>query len=142
MTTNERGSKAADIFAIAILVLTALSFIGFGVKWLVNPVSMAAPLGITLNNGDATSDARAVYGGMELGLGLFLLYSCAAKARRSQGLAAAALTLGGLGVTRAIGIAVAVGGVGPGTYQLLVTDFLGIALTSAAFFVSRSRSAP
>ncbi len=136
-----RASSRSDYFAIGVLALGAAAFMGFGVKWLLDPAAMAGPLGIVLTNGDATSDARAVYGGMELGLGLFLAYSAMSPARRTQGLAAAAMTLSGLGLSRFIGILLAHDGVGAGTYQLLATDVLGTALCAAAFFVSRASRA-
>jgi hypothetical protein len=132
------SSKPANAFVIGILGLGAIAFAAFGVQWLANPVGMAQPLGIVLTNGDATSDARAVYGGLELGLALFLAYSCWSPERRTQGLAAGALTLLGLGTARLIGIVLAPGGVGSGTFTLLATDFTGVALFSAAFYVSRS----
>ncbi|MEO7113795.1 MAG: DUF4345 family protein [Polyangiaceae bacterium] len=128
--------KKSEIFPLVMLVLGAIGFALFGVKWLVNPTGMATPLGIILTNGDATSDARAVYGGMELGLGLFLAYSAIAPARRTQGLAAAAITLAGLGVSRSIGI-IAAESVTSGTYALLATDLTGTVLCIAAFLVSR-----
>ena len=54
------------------LCLGAVAFAAFGVPWLIHPQSMAHDLGIILTNGDATSDARAVDGRMELGLAAFL----------------------------------------------------------------------
>ncbi|MEO8874818.1 MAG: DUF4345 family protein [Polyangiaceae bacterium] len=133
-------STGADKFATGVLFLGAVGFALFGIQWLANPSGMATPLGITLTNGDATSDARAVYGGMELGLGLFLAYSGLARERRTQGLAAAALCLGGLGTARLFGI-LAAGSVSGGTYQLLATDLFGTALCATAFFVSRKSRA-
>jgi hypothetical protein len=132
------SSRPANYFAIGTLGLGALAFAAFGIQWLANPSGMAQPLGIVLTNGDATSDARAVYGGMELGLALFLVYSCWSAKRRSQGLAAGALTLFGLGTARLIGILVAPAGVSGETYKLLATDFAGVALFAAAFWVSLS----
>lgn len=131
--------KKSEIFPLVVLVLGAIGFALFGVKWLVNPTGMATPLGIILTNGDATSDARAVYGGMELGLGLFLAYSAIAPARRTQGLAAAAITLAGLGLSRSIGI-LAAGAVTSGTYALLATDLIGTTLCATAFLVSRKNA--
>jgi len=133
------SSKSADYFAIGVLCAGALAFGAFGVQWLLDPVAMASPLGIVLTNGDATSDARAVYGGMELGMAAFLLYSAASKDRRTQGLAAAALSLFGLGTCRLIGIVLGQG-VGAGTYQLLGTDLAGTTLCTVAFLVSRRAS--
>jgi hypothetical protein len=132
------ASKTANAFVMGTLCLGALAFAAFGLQWLANPVAMAQPLGIVLTNGDATSDARAVYGGMELGLALFLIYSCWSPKRRTQGLAAGALTLFGLGLARLIGILLAPEGVSGSTIQLLATDFTGVALFGAAFYVSLS----
>lgn len=130
--------NAARRFALAVLGLGAVGFAVFGVQWFANPIGMAQPLGIVLGNGDATSDARAVYGGLELGFGLFLAYSALSPARRTQGLAAGALTLGGLGFARIAGIALAPDGVSRATYSLLATDLIGIVVFTAAFVVSRN----
>ena len=129
-------TTAADYFAIGVLGIGALAFGAFGIQWLLDPTAMAVPLGIVLTNGDATSDARAVYGGMELGMAAFLLYSAWSKDRRTQGLAAAAFSLLGLGTCRLIGIGLG-HGVSAGTYQLLGTDLGGTALCATAFAVSR-----
>jgi Domain of unknown function (DUF4345) len=132
------ASRPANAFVMGTLGLGALAFAAFGVQWLANPIAMAQPLGIILTNGDATSDARAVYGGLELGMAMFLAYSCWSPKRRTQGLAAGALTLLGLGTARLIGILLAPEGVSSSTLGLLATDFTGVALFTAAFFVSRS----
>lgn len=136
--TVASASKPANAFVIGTLCLGAVAFWVFGLQWLAHPAVMAQPLGIVLTNGDATSDARAVYGGLELGLGLFLVYSCWSPQRRTQGLAAGALTLLGLGGARLAGILLAPDGVSGSTHQLLATDFIGVALFAAAFYVSRS----
>jgi hypothetical protein len=128
--------KRADAFAAAVLSLGALAFAVFGVKWLVDPVAMAQPLGIVLTNGDATSDARAVYGGMELGLGVFLAFCGIASSRRALGLTAATMVLGGLGLSRLTGI-LAAGGVTGGTHALLATDLCGTTLCAVALIVFR-----
>jgi hypothetical protein len=127
--------------AIAVLALVSLAYAAFGVQWLARPEQMARPLGILLTNGDATSDARAVYGGMELGLALFLVHCNLAPSRRATGLAAATLTLLGLGSSRLIGILLAAGVVTAGTTQLLATDLAGT-LICASVWIAYHRSAP
>jgi hypothetical protein len=134
---SQSSSPVARGFVLTILGLGALGFAVFGIQWLTDPAAMAQPLGIVLTNGDATSDARAVYGGLEIGLGLFLAYSAWSPARRTQGLAAGALALGGLGLARIAGVLVAPNGVGHATHLLLITDITGITLFVVAFLVSR-----
>jgi uncharacterized protein DUF4345 len=136
------SSSSARAFVLGILGLGALGFAVFGVQWLANPTAMAQPLGIVLTNGDATSDARAVYGGFEIGFGLFLAYSAWSPARRTQGLAAGALSLGGLGLARIAGVALAPGGASHPTFVLMATDLIGIALFVTAFLVSRRVDRP
>lgn len=139
MTTTTRD-KLTQGLVIGTLCLGALAFAAFGVQWLVRPDAMAHELGILLTNGDATSDARAVYGGMELGFGAFLAYSAWSPARRTQGVAAAMMVLFGLGIARLIGIVLAEGGVTSGTRQLLVTDLGGAALCTVVFLLSRKQT--
>ncbi len=141
MTTTTRD-KLANGLVIGTLCLGAVAFAAFGVQWLLRPEAMAHDLGILLTNGDATSDARAVYGGMELGFGAFLTYSAWSPGRRSQGLAAAMLMLFGLGLARLTGILLAPGGVSGATRQLLATDLGGAALCTVVFLVSRRQTPP
>jgi hypothetical protein len=137
MTTTR--DKLANGFVLGVLCLGAVGYAAFGVQWLAHPEAMARELGIILTNADATSDARAVYGGMELGFAAFLAYSAWSPARRSQGVAAAMLVLTGLGLARLAGILVAPDAVTGATKQLLGTDLGGAALCTVAFFVSRGR---
>ena len=134
-------TRGADVFVMVVLALAALGFIAFGLQWLARPVVMAQPLGITLGNGDATSDARAVYGGMELGLGVFFVYCLLSARRRTLGLAGATLVMLGLGLSRLLGIVLDPHGVTGATHQLLATDLGGAALCAVALFVSRARDA-
>jgi hypothetical protein len=127
--------------AIAVVLgLDAAAYGVFGVRWLVDPAGMAGPLGISLANADATSDARAVYGGLELGLAVLLVICAARRDLRTFGLLAATCTLGGLGVCRLIGVGVDPAITGA-TWQLLATDVLGIAM-NGALLVAALRAAP
>ena len=132
-------NKPATAFVVGTLALGALAFGAFGVQWLLDPVAMANPLGIHLTNSDATSDARAVYGGLELGVGLFLSWCVASADRRTLGLTALALCLFGLGFSRLTGIVLAPD-VTSATWQLLATDLGGAVLCTVALLVSRSVS--
>jgi hypothetical protein len=131
-----------------VLLLNAASFCFFGVRWFLTPHVMSQPLGIVLTNADAVTDAQAVYGGLELGVGLFLAYCATRPHLRHVGLLASTLTLTGLGLTRLIGVAMSATPVTGATTQLLATDWLGIVLNSVVcFFGSRpvdreSRAAP
>ena len=64
-------------FALTIVLLTALTFIGVGVSFLVDPTGMAALVDIEATSALARNDIRAVYGGLEVGVGIALLAALA-----------------------------------------------------------------
>jgi hypothetical protein len=118
--------------AVVFLCLNAAAFGFFGVKWLMDPAGMAGPLGIVLSNADALTDAQAVYGGLELGLGLYLAWCALRQPLRFGGLLAATLALAGLGLSRLAGIVAVAGPISHATTQLLATDLVGIAVNAIA----------
>lgn len=116
-----------------ILALNTLSLVGFGVAFFIDPHAMTGQFGITLSGTDAIADVYAVYGGFEVGMGLFLVW-CAWKARALEaGLVAASLCLCGFFVGRLMGV-VSQGHPTASTYKLLATDALG-ALLNPAFLM-------
>jgi hypothetical protein len=126
---------------LIIIILNAIIFCLFGIKWLIDPIGMSLPLGINLTNPDAITDAQAVYGGLELGFGIFLIYCTIKEQLRFAGILAATLTLMGLGFSRLIGIITVSGTITKVTTELLVTDFFGIIVnTIVLFFYFRSSS--
>ncbi len=87
------------------LMLAALLFAGFGLASLFQPERIAGMVGIRASTTAGRSEIRAVYGGLELGLGAFLVY-CALDAQRLElGLLLVVLTYGAAAVGRMIGIA-------------------------------------
>jgi hypothetical protein len=90
-------------FAIAVLSLAALGFLGFGLAIVVAPEAVLAPVGIS-GTPAGVVELRAFYGGLELGLAAFLL-ACAAKPDwREAGLWSVALVNGGIAAARLLGI--------------------------------------
>ncbi len=87
------------------LMLAALLFAGFGLASLFQPERIAGMVGIRPSTTAGRSEIRAVYGGLELGLGAFLVY-CALDAQRLElGLLLVVLTYGAAAAGRMIGIA-------------------------------------
>ncbi|AHG89119.1 Protein of unknown function DUF4345 [Gemmatirosa kalamazoonensis] len=92
-------------FPVLALTLGALGFLAFGVTVLAAP-GLLAVIDVTAATATARSDVRAVYGGMELGVGVFLVL-CARRAEwRRAGLAAQALAMGGVVTGRVVSLAV------------------------------------
>ncbi len=88
-----------------VLALDALVFAGFGALYWIMPQQMAAKVGIALTNTGAVIDVQGLYGGLELGLGVFLGYCALAAGRTRLGLVAGALALSGIAVSRLVAMA-------------------------------------
>lgn len=92
-------------FAIILLVLGGLGFLGFGVWLLVDPAGGLSGVDIAATAPAGLIELRAFYGGLEVGLGLFLLACARNPEWQRPGLWLTALGNGGIGLTRIAGIA-------------------------------------
>lgn len=106
--------------------LTALVYAGFGAVMLVAPEVLGA-VGIELRSAAARTEVRSIYGGLELGLALFLGLSAARGRWLEPALVVQAATLGGAALGRAVGLAVD-GGVEALVVGLLCAEACGAAL--------------
>lgn len=90
-------------FAVFVLSLAALGFLGFGLAIVAAPEAVLATVGIS-GTPAGVVELRAFYGGLELGLAAFL-FACAAKPGwREAGLWSVALANGGIAAARLLGI--------------------------------------
>lgn len=87
-----------------VLVLAGLGFLGFGVAITWAPAQVLSGVGIS-GTAAGLVELRAFYGGLELGLGAFLLACARRPDWQRPGLWLVALVNGGIGVTRLLGIA-------------------------------------
>lgn len=86
-----------DVFA---LVLGGLSFLGFGALMLLSPQAVMASIGLVLPDGVPTTEIRAFYGGLELGLGALLMAAVVVPAHRPYALVLGSVAYGAIGLTR------------------------------------------
>lgn len=93
--------------ARAVLLVTAIVFAGFGLWLLIYPEAVST-LGVELLNPSARIEIRSFYGGLEIGLGAFLLYCARSPSLEllKAGLLAAGLALGGVSIGRLFGFLV------------------------------------
>ena len=91
-------------FSKGILALSAAAFIGIGIAFVVFPEYLLGRVGIDAPHGSPLTDIRAVYGGLDLGIGLFLLY-CLIRSEVQLGLVASAMILWCLVGSRLVGVA-------------------------------------
>jgi hypothetical protein len=89
-----------------VLALSGVPFVAIGLAFLVDPAAMGAHIGLALADATAANDVRAVYGGLQVGLGA-LLWACASRARWvTGGVAALLATFGGLVAGRVVSLLV------------------------------------
>ena len=117
-----------------------LMSVAFGFAYVVSPVSMLELTGGSASTPAAITDVRATYGGLQLGLGAFLVWSALESERIPSALIALGLIAGALGGCRLLGVVVD-GGLGP---TLLIGPVHVSALvfelgTSVLAFVALSR---
>jgi hypothetical protein len=116
-------------FAPIVLWLGGLGFLGFGVAFLVAPLSSFAMAGLQLQGAVAATELMAFYGGLEIALG-GLIVACALRpARRSDGLLLMLATYAGIGMARTAGM-LATGADSPFLRVALALE-LGLALLAA-----------
>jgi hypothetical protein len=122
----------------AVLWLSALAFMGFGLAFTFAPEQMAATVDIALPTGPARIDFVATYGGFELGFGFFLALCTRRRDWLDTGLVASACALGGFATLRAAGILLAET---PGTlmYAVLAMETAGCMLSIWASKLPRAR---
>lgn len=117
--------------ARAVLVFSALAYGGIALGFLVAPAELAAVVSVSLLDATADNDVRAVYGGVALGITLFLVASLRRPAWLEPALAVVALTLGSMAFARFVSMLV-IGLPGAIAYLLHGAEILGFALAVVA----------
>ena len=93
-------------FERALLWSLGLMLLLFGIGYLVSPVSMLALTGASASAPAEITDVRATYGGFQIGVGAFLIWSALAPPRLSSGLFSLGLAAGSVGLCRLAGVIV------------------------------------
>lgn len=114
------------------LALGALMFLIMGALFFVSPETMGAKVHLDGADPTARIELRAMYGGLELGIGLFLI-GCLLRNQVRVGLTACALGYGGLGLGRLLGILMENGAASASIHWLLVAaEMLALVLAVAS----------
>jgi hypothetical protein len=93
------------IFARIVLALVALMHAAFGVAYMFWPIRMAAMTKMQLTAPIAVTEMRTFYGGLEIGLAIFLAFAIAREEWIVPGLALTALVYAGIVFARLLGMA-------------------------------------
>ena len=88
------------------LYVVAGFYLLFAILYFVFPAALTEPMGLTASNAGLI-DIRAVFGGVQLGLAIFLWWSTQADDRIYPGLLVTVLLTGGIALGRILGIILA-----------------------------------
>ncbi len=118
---------------IVVLTIAGLGFVAFGVIFLCWPDMVMPGGGIQAMQAQAQVEIRAMYGGLELGIGILLL-TCFSPGRQRFGLQLSLASYGGLGLARALSMLV-VGVTTPFLWAALIWE---VVIASLALLALRS----
>jgi hypothetical protein len=123
-----------------ILIAGALIYFAFGFAFLIFPDLVTTMDGIVLPGRPAANHIRAVFGGMEMGLGMLLIYFCLVKDGVKNGLIVLAFSIGATALSRLYGIAFDQGG-DMSNILSFVAEFSFAFITLGLFMDERRRDA-
>lgn len=114
------------------LGISALVWLPYGLFCLVQPSFLEAAAGVVATSATGTVELRAMYGGLQAGIGALCVAGCAARAWRGHALVALAFLTAGLGLARLAGVA-AGGGLSAYTAAALVLELASAGLALALY---------
>jgi len=116
----------------AILWVSAVIFIVYGLACLFSPALPATYAGLSMNSGDAFAEIGAMYGGLQTGFGVFCLLGALRKDLYRAALVSLVCLIGGIAVARLFSTLTSAEAVGMYTYGALVYEFTTAILAGVA----------
>ena len=120
----------------AVLGGTAVIFLGFGLFSYYNPEGLMALAEIDLESPSAFIEIRAIYGGMNFGLGALLLFSAWKEKCVRLGLLSSSVILGSIALGRILGLWVD-GSPNPAVLAGFGMELAGAAITATVWITFR-----
>ena len=102
----EHDNPNRSRFARVVVALTGLVTLGFGAAFLLAPAAMMEKVEISLRATSVLTEIRAIYGGLQIGLGVFLLLCASIRTLVAPGCIAGCLVMSGTALARMGGMVV------------------------------------
>jgi hypothetical protein len=115
-----------------ILWISTVSFVSYGLMCLFSPVLPTDYAGLAMNSGDAFAEVGAMYGGLQIGFGIFCLLGALRKDLYRPALISLVLLVGGLALARLYSTLTGVESVGVYTYGAMGYEFVTALLAALA----------
>ncbi len=116
----------------AVLGISALVFIAYGLVSLLSPETPSGLAGLEMSNGDAIAEIGAMYGGLQTGIGLFCLLAFLQPEYYRPGLMLLVIGIGALAIARLVTSVMSTDALTAYTYGALVYEFATASLAAAA----------
>ncbi len=107
----------------AVLGISTLVFIGYGLISLLSPAIPAGYAGLSMNSGDAFAEIGAMYGGLQTGVGLFCALALLKPEFYRSGLTLIVIAIGTLALARLVSLLTTADPVTSYTYGALGYEF-------------------
>ncbi len=120
--------------------ISTVLWLGYGIYCFFQPGTLAEMAGVVGESPTATTELRAMYGGVQVGIGLLCAGAFLRTSLRRPALLALLFIVGGLGVTRLLGALLLDGEFSSYTLQGLGFEWVIIAVT--AWLLGRADPAP
>jgi hypothetical protein len=126
------------MFGEGVLVVAGLMYLGFGVAFVAAPAELGGWVHLGVDHPVARTEVRAFYGGLEIGLAVFLLLCAARREWAAPGLLATALAFGCTAAARVVGM-VLDGSTGTVVIAILLVEVAFAAASAVALARTRPR---
>jgi hypothetical protein len=115
-----------------VLWVSTITFISYGLMCLISPSVPAGYAGLEMISGDGYAEIGAMYGGLQIGFGLFCLLGALRSDLHKPALTSLVVVVGGLAIGRLYSTVTGTEPVGAYTYGAMTFEFLTATLAGVA----------
>ena len=115
-----------------VLWVSTITFISYGLICLVSPSVPAGYAGLEMISGDGYAEIGAMYGGLQIGFGVFCLLGALRSDLHKPALTSLVVVVGGLAIGRIYSTLTGTEQIGTYTYGAMVFEFLTATLAAVA----------
>jgi len=115
-----------------VLWVSTITFISYGLMCLVSPSVPADYAGLEMISGDGYAEIGAMYGGLQIGFGVFCLLGALRSDLHKAALTSLVVVVGGLAIGRLYSTLTGTEQIGTYTYGAMVFEFLTATLAAVA----------
>jgi len=125
-----------------ILCISALVLIAYGIVSLVDPAIPSGLAGLVINSGDGYAEITSMYGGLQIGFGLFCAMAALKPEFYRAGLALLVIAIGAVALARTLGVLITKEAVTSYTWGALIYECTTASIAALALSKSKKPIQP